>query len=103
MASGHVNRIERPNTWLHRPPLQRASILDNLGPSTHGPLCRFLAARHVGSKWGVSGPIADIANSTLIDPLPTFGVAINSRAANDHVGPNSNIGRCKSAGVGNGV
>ena len=22
MASGHVNRIERPNTWLHRPMLQ---------------------------------------------------------------------------------
>ena len=23
MASGHVNRINRPNTWLHRPALQR--------------------------------------------------------------------------------
>jgi hypothetical protein len=22
MASGHVNRIKRPNTWLHRPSLQ---------------------------------------------------------------------------------
>ena len=22
MASGHVNRINRPNTWLHRPMLQ---------------------------------------------------------------------------------
>jgi hypothetical protein len=22
MASGHVNRIYRPNTWLHRPILQ---------------------------------------------------------------------------------
>jgi len=22
MASGHVNRIQRPNTWLHRPMLQ---------------------------------------------------------------------------------
>src|SRR6266850_5839265 len=22
MASGHVNRIKRPNTWLHRPMLQ---------------------------------------------------------------------------------
>jgi len=22
MASGHVNRIYRPNTWLHRPMLQ---------------------------------------------------------------------------------
>jgi hypothetical protein len=23
MASGHVNRANRPNTWLHRPALQR--------------------------------------------------------------------------------
>jgi len=23
MASGHVNRVNRPNTWLHRPMLQR--------------------------------------------------------------------------------
>src|SRR4030042_1312514 len=23
MASGHVNRINRPNTWLHRPMLRR--------------------------------------------------------------------------------
>jgi hypothetical protein len=23
MASGHVNRIKRPNTWLHRPMLQK--------------------------------------------------------------------------------
>ena len=23
MASGHVNRINRPNTWLHRPSLRR--------------------------------------------------------------------------------
>jgi hypothetical protein len=22
MASGHVNRVKRPNTWLHRPMLQ---------------------------------------------------------------------------------
>ena len=23
MASGHVNRTNRPNTWLHRPAMQR--------------------------------------------------------------------------------
>jgi hypothetical protein len=37
MASGHVNRIERPNTWLHRPMLQkREKALANPEPSTHG-------------------------------------------------------------------
>ena len=37
MASGHVNRIERPNTWLHRPMLQNVKkALANTEPSTHG-------------------------------------------------------------------
>jgi hypothetical protein len=36
MASGHVNRIKRPNTWLHRPMLQNVKkVLANPEPSTH--------------------------------------------------------------------
>src|ERR1700676_324492 len=36
MASGHVNRIQRPNTWLHRPMLQNVrKALANPEPSTH--------------------------------------------------------------------
>jgi hypothetical protein len=39
MASGHVNRIKRPNTWLHRPILQNVKkVLANSEPSTHGHL-----------------------------------------------------------------
>src|SRR3982751_5919844 len=39
MASGHVNRIKRPNTWLHRPMLQNVKkALANPEPSTHGTL-----------------------------------------------------------------
>ena len=38
MASGHVSRIKRPNTWLHRPMLQNVKkALANPEPSTHGP------------------------------------------------------------------
>jgi hypothetical protein len=38
MASGHVNRIERPNAWLHRPMLQNVKkVLANPEPSTHDP------------------------------------------------------------------
>ena len=38
MASGHVNRVKRPNTWLHRPMLQNVKkALANPEPSTHGP------------------------------------------------------------------
>jgi hypothetical protein len=37
MASGHVNRIQRPDTWLHRPMLQNVKkVLANPEPSTHG-------------------------------------------------------------------
>jgi hypothetical protein len=37
MASGHVNRIYRGNTWLHRPMLQNVKkALANSEPSTHG-------------------------------------------------------------------
>jgi hypothetical protein len=36
MASGHVSRIKRPNTWLHRPMLQNVKkALANTEPSTH--------------------------------------------------------------------
>src|SRR5215831_1509626 len=37
MASGHVNRANRPNTWLHRPMLHTfKKVLANSEPSTHG-------------------------------------------------------------------
>jgi hypothetical protein len=36
MASGHVNRVNRPDTWPHRPMLQNVKkILANPEPSTH--------------------------------------------------------------------
>jgi hypothetical protein len=31
MASGHVNRANRPNTWLHRPDLRREDSPCQLG------------------------------------------------------------------------
>src|ERR1700688_3772518 len=54
MASGHVNRIKRPNTWLHRPMLQNVKKgLANSEPSTHLQPCpqfgRF-SNRPVGVK-----------------------------------------------------
>jgi hypothetical protein len=36
MASGHVNRANRPNTWLHRPVCNVKKVLANPEPSTHG-------------------------------------------------------------------
>jgi hypothetical protein len=36
MASGHVNRTNRPNTWPHRPACDVKKVLANSEPSTHG-------------------------------------------------------------------
>jgi hypothetical protein len=48
MASGHVNRIKRPNTWLHRPMLQNVKkALANPEPSTHGTSRGFAAMRNL--------------------------------------------------------
>jgi hypothetical protein len=46
MASGHVSRIERPDTWLHRPMLQNVKkVLANPEPSTHGTFRTFVDVR----------------------------------------------------------
>jgi hypothetical protein len=37
MASGQVNRANRPNTWLLRPSCKVKILLANQEPSTHGP------------------------------------------------------------------
>jgi hypothetical protein len=48
MASGHVNRTNRPNTWLHRPSLNVKILLANPEPSTHGTSRRFVATHRLG-------------------------------------------------------
>src|ERR1035437_8976909 len=51
MASGHVSRIKRPNTWLHRPMLQNVKkALANSEPSTHADPKVFRSGRNF-SAW----------------------------------------------------
>jgi hypothetical protein len=52
MASGHVNRTNRPNTWLHRPACDVKISLANPEPSTHGTSFRS------GNAAGRAGPDA---------------------------------------------
>ena len=53
MASGHVNRIYRPNTWLHRPMLQNVKkALANSEPSTHGTLRPADFTKGMSVVWG---------------------------------------------------
>jgi hypothetical protein len=75
MASGHVNRANRPNTWLLRPMLQMKILLANPEPSTHGPSRHFAAKQRFGHfrreadiNWQTK-PAGSVAN----DPKRTFG------------------------------
>jgi hypothetical protein len=38
MASGHMSRTRRPNTWLIRPDCDVQKVLATMEPSTHGTL-----------------------------------------------------------------
>jgi hypothetical protein len=53
MASGHVNRIKRPDTWLHRTMLQNVKkVLANPEPSTHGTKRSLRCSRRMSSVDG---------------------------------------------------
>jgi hypothetical protein len=63
MASGHVNRIKRPNTWLHRPMLQNVkkllptrsrphmAHLRHAAMSGRGPLCAAKRTSLLSNVW----------------------------------------------------
>src|SRR5712675_383686 len=69
MASGHVNRIKRPNTWLHRPMLQNVKkALANSEPSTHGGKADLRPNLHVAE--GSTSEIGLFLNWDLVDPPP---------------------------------
>jgi hypothetical protein len=68
MASGHVSRIKRPNTWLHRPMLQNVKkALANTEPSTHGTN-RTNRVGLVMSASRVRPEITVVGQSDAIDP-----------------------------------
>ena len=60
MASGHVNRTYRPNTWPHRPILQNVKkALANSEPSTHGTFAKWRPTPRTSEYRGkpeVNGP-----------------------------------------------
>jgi hypothetical protein len=66
MASGHVNRTNRPNTWLHRPATQREDFLANSEPSTHGT-CVMSTRSAVMSAFG-----AKSENNCSLRDLPVL-------------------------------
>src|SRR4029079_3507158 len=79
MASGHVNRTNRPNTWLHRPATRREDSPCQLGavhtwhltdlPILHN---HVRLARQTGNHLNLLSISAD-------DPLQTSGASLRSR------------------------
>jgi hypothetical protein len=61
MASGHVNRINRPNTWPQPTCCTVQKSLANTEPSTHGTFlpCQLICGMSVVG--GMNGPNADAA------------------------------------------
>jgi hypothetical protein len=53
MASGHVNRTNRPNTWLHRPATQREDFPCQLGAVHTWHFATNLKPRIYGRHWMV--------------------------------------------------
>ena len=59
MASGHMNRVKRPDTWLHRPMLQNVKkILANPEPSTHDPYRKCGGSLLTALSWHLQRPTA---------------------------------------------
>jgi hypothetical protein len=71
MASGHVNRTNRPNTWLHRPATRREDSPCQLGAVhtwhlTHLPILHnhvrlaWQTGNHLNLSISADGPEADL-------------------------------------------
>jgi hypothetical protein len=78
MASGHANRANRPNTWLHRTrPCDVKILLANPEPSTHGTSATYAIVR----KKSASGAKADLVASVSDAHLSSRTVLFDGRNA----------------------
>jgi hypothetical protein len=72
MASGHVNRTKRPNTWLHRPACGVKKVLANLGAvHTWHEADMSWRTRDVGFE-GVKRTRLNDRLKSAVDPKRTF-------------------------------
>src|SRR5215831_9364838 len=66
MASGHVNRTNRPNTWLHRPSLRREDSPCQPGAVHTWYLTSKSDVRLNVGSWGISGTVASCPNPAFM-------------------------------------
>ena len=71
MASGHANRIQRPNTWLHRPRLRREDSPCQLG-AVHTWHKADIPMRSTDVRFGgmadIPQPSENVRLQTLVSP-----------------------------------
>jgi hypothetical protein len=72
MASGHVNRTNRPNTWLHRPSLRVTIPLANPEPSTHGTFATSQERGSTSAFGGAKRTLRRHRRMTDFDPLRSY-------------------------------
>jgi hypothetical protein len=77
MASGHMNRVKRPDTWLHRPMLQNVKkVLANPEPSTHDPGCvKTRILRVAGRDRSVLGSRSYSRIASINPPTPRMCIS----------------------------
>ena len=71
MASGHVNRTNRPNTWLHRPSLRREDSPCQPGAVHTWPEAALNDVRSNVGYWGLSGRVVLTQSFVVHDPTRT--------------------------------
>src|SRR6516165_10634473 len=96
MASGHVNRIYRPNTWLHRPATRREDSPCQLGAVHTWHVSTVFEGPSFGRCWGQTGhrdrakmermtqlrhwlctaPVLSVSEDTVLAP-PSLGADIS--------------------------
>src|SRR5580704_18377741 len=69
MASGHVNRTQRPNTWLHRPSLRREDSPCQLGAVHTWPEASVSCVAAPCSELGAKPTCRDCSTGA-VDPEP---------------------------------
>ena len=89
MASGHANRANRPNTWLHRPMLLREVLTCQPGAVHTWHLAEVNCLRVKGPLWRTKRTSAsgaqmspnDPPQTSILRPLTSVGTLSSARQA----------------------
>jgi hypothetical protein len=70
MASGRVNRTQRPNTWLHRPSLRREDSTCQLGAVHTWHKCASIRSRYGSNMEATAQLFTEIVPRVVVPAGP---------------------------------